>query len=90
MQAEFEHLTSVLRVWPDDKQYGDPYWGVVIRWINQREVEIMLQQQKLTPAIYRAVMVAASNIGIERLLVRTYPDGAAGPEVSRWLEVKVR
>lgn len=88
MHCEFEHLTSILRVWDDDKKYGDPYWGIVIRWINNEEVEIMLQQQKLTTAIYRAVMAEVGKFGIKRLLVRTYPQGSSGPELLRWLEVK--
>lgn len=87
MHAEFEHLTSVLRVWDDDKKHGDPYWGVAVRWINQQDVEIMLQQQPLTPAIYRTVMQAMAKAGAQRLLIRTYPTGADGPEVSRWRDV---
>lgn len=90
MHAEIEHLTSVLRVWPDDKKYGDPYWGVVVRWINREEAELMLQQQKLTTEIHRAAMVAADKLGLKRILVRTYPDGAGGPELVRWLNVPSR
>lgn len=86
--AEFEHIASLLRVWQDGEGYGDPYWGVAIRWLNRHEVEITLQQQKLTAGIYRAVMSACARLGIKRLLVRTYPDGATGPEVIRWLDVK--
>lgn len=62
MRAEFEHIASVLRVWGDGEQYGDPYWAVAVRWINRHEVEITLQQKTLTAGIYRAVMAAAAKV----------------------------
>jgi len=29
--AEFEHISSLIRVWPEGQKYGDPYWGIAIR-----------------------------------------------------------
>lgn len=87
MHAEFEHIASLLRVWPDGQTYGDPYWGVAVRWLNRHEVEITLQQQKLTAGIYRALVDAMVTAGVNRVLVRTYPDGAEGIEVTRWIDI---
>lgn len=86
--AEFEHISSWLRVYEDDKQYGDPYFGLAVRWLSRTEVELGLQQKKLTPDIYRAVMSACQKIGVKKILVRTFPQGSSGPEVTRWLDVK--
>lgn len=88
MHAEFEHIASLLRVWDDEKSYGDPYcWAVAVRWLNRHEVEIILQQQKLTAGIYRALVDAMVTAGVHRVLVRTYPDGAEGLEVTRWIDI---
>lgn len=85
--AAFEHLTSLLRVWNDGGLYGDPYWGVAVRWLNSEEVELELQQKPLTPAIYRAVMAACRRAGIKRIMLRRFPGGSTGPVVTRWLDV---
>lgn len=88
MHAEFEHIASLLRVFDDDKKYGDPYFGLAVRWLNKTEVELELQQKKLTPAIYRSIIAACEEIGVERFLVRTFPRGSRGKERIRWVEVK--
>lgn len=86
--AEMEHVSSVLRVWNDGNGYGDPFiWAVAVRWITKSEVEILLQQKQLTSGIYRAVMSEMRQAGVKRILVRTFPDGADGPQRSRWLDV---
>jgi hypothetical protein len=85
--AEFEHLASLLRVWCDGERYGDPYWGVAVRWISPTEVELELQQQKLTREIYLAVMDACRNAGVNRILVRTFPNGSSGVVKLRWINL---
>lgn len=88
MNAQIEHVSSLLRVWDDDQQYGDPYcWAVAIRWINKSEVELLLQQQHITPAIWRAVVQLCQSQGIERVLAVTYPGGSAAPPRHKWIDV---
>jgi len=88
MHAEFEHIASLLRVFDDNKKYGDPYFGLAVRWLSKTEIELELQQQKLTPAIYRSIIAACEKMGVERFLVRTFPLGSKGKERLRWVEVK--
>lgn len=87
MHAEFEHIASLLRVFDDDKKYGDPYFGLAVRWFSKTEIELELQQQKLTPAIYRSIIAACEKMGVERILVRTFPQGSGGEMQTRWIEV---
>jgi hypothetical protein len=88
--AELEHVSSLIRVWVDDNKFGDPYeWAAAVRWLNKQEVEICLQQQRLTPSVYRAVIKVLKSYGVSRILIKTYPEGSKGKEKIRWLDISV-
>lgn len=85
--AEFEHISSLIRVWPEGQKYGDPYWGIAIRQINKYEVELLLQQQKITIDIWKAVIEVCKKEGIKRILAVTYPNGSEDNPKHKWIEV---
>jgi hypothetical protein len=90
--ADIEHLTSLIRVWKNDADgYGDPFdFGVAVRWLNRHEIEITIQQTKLTPAVHRAITTELAKFGVKRIMVKTFPDGKDGPEKIRWIEVQTK
>lgn len=85
MKSEIESLVGVIRVWQDDKGYGDPYeWVATVRWRTRTEVEIMGYTKPVTPSIWKSVVRECQRKGITKILAVTYVDRK---RKERWINV---
>jgi len=76
MRAEIERIAGVLRVFDEDKEYGEPYeWAATVRWLSKDEIEIMGDVAPISCSIYRAIVDECVRLGIKRALRVTYKDG---------------
>lgn len=68
--AHLEPLTSILRVYDDGQQFEnrDPYlWSAVVRFTDGgRVAEICGMDKPITPAMWRACVRLAKEIGVEK------------------------
>ena len=56
MNAELQPLVSVLRVFPDDGKYGDPYgFCATVRHLDPKTVEIIGAMRAPKPSEWRAI-----------------------------------
>lgn len=89
VRAELEPLVSVIRVWEDDKSYGDPYeWVATVRHLDLHTVEILGYVKPLTKESVRAIHAALDQVSIKSILSVTYPEGSNGPPRKKIRTVK--
>lgn len=83
MHAKAEPLASILRVFADGNDYGDPYeWVATIRYRTTTEIEITGNIKRPTPQIWKAIALWCKEQGITRVLVVRMEDGQ---RTERWI-----
>jgi hypothetical protein len=76
MNASLEHLASVIRVFPDGGEYGDPYtFCATIRHLDRETVEIVGALRSPTPSEWRAIRAALAKGGIIKAMFTRIKDG---------------
>lgn len=73
MNAEFEPLSGIIRVFKDNEKYGDSYtWIVTCRFINKETVELMGAIKAPTLNEFKAVKNMLKQKGIKIILYKRY------------------
>ena len=76
MNADLEHLASVIRVFPDGCKYGDPYtFCAAVRHLDRETVEIVGALRSPTPSEWRAIRAALVEAGIIKAVFTRIKDG---------------
>jgi len=75
--AHIEPLAALVRVFSDGRSYGEPYdYVATLRWTDHETAEVMGALHAPLPSQWRAICIAAREVGIKRLLLtRRHPDG---------------
>ena len=70
MKGHFEPISGILRVFEDDKNYGDDYiWCVTVRFLNLTTVELLGITKAPTPSIWRAVRRVLFDMKIDTVVI---------------------
>jgi hypothetical protein len=76
MNADLEHLASVIRVYPNGGKYGDPYtFCAAVRHLDRESVEIVGALRSPTPSEWRAIRAALVEAGIVKAMFTRIKDG---------------
>jgi len=55
MHVDIEPISGILRVFAEDKQYGDKYvWACTVKYVDAHTIELMGVIEAPTPSICRA------------------------------------
>jgi len=69
MNAHFEPLCGVVRVFADGNTYGDSYeWAATCRFLDPSRVEILGVAKPMTPAMWRAIVERFCEMGVETIV----------------------
>lgn len=69
MNAHFEPLSGVVRVFQDGCTYGDSYeWAATCRFIDPSRVEILGVTKPMTPGMWRAIVERFGKMGVETIV----------------------
>jgi hypothetical protein len=69
MNAHFEPLSGIVRVFADGNTYGDSYeWCATCRFLDQKRVEILGVTKPMTPSIWRAIVERFGEMGVETIV----------------------
>lgn len=69
MNAHFEPLCGVVRVFADGYSYGDSYeWCATCRFLNPKKVEILGVTTPMTPGVWRAIVERFGEMGVETIV----------------------
>lgn len=57
VREDIEEPTTLLRIFSEEQQYGDPYVAVVtLRWISEDTVEALGMHGKMTPSLTKELL----------------------------------
>lgn len=69
MNAHFEPLSGIVRVFADGYSYGDSYeWAATCRFLDPNKVEILGVTTPMTPGIWRAIVERFGEMGVETIV----------------------
>lgn len=76
MIADLQPLVSLIRIFPEGGQYGDPYtYCATIRHLDRETVEIIGALRAPTPSEWRAIRVALADAGVTKAMFMRIKDG---------------
>ena len=69
MNAHFEPLSGVIRLFEDGKQYGDKFtWSGTVRFIDAKTVEVLGCLKAPKPSEWRLIVKLLGEMGIEEII----------------------
>ena len=69
MNAHFEPLSGIVRVFQDGCTYNDEYeWAATVRFITTKKVEILGVAKPMTPGMWRAMKEMFREMGVETIV----------------------
>ena len=73
MYAHLESLVGIIRIFEDDKKYGDPYeWSAVFRYIDKITIEICGVDKPMTEEMWHAIRKLCNEEGITKAVFYRY------------------
>jgi len=76
MNAELQHLVSVLRIFPDYGTYGDPYgFCATVRHLDPKTVEIIGAMRAPKPSEWRAIRECLRKAGADTAIFTRIKNG---------------
>ena len=73
MKTHVEHLISIIRIFDDNMEYGDPYiWSATLKFIDIETVEIVGVDKPITISMYRVIKKALIDMGVVRAIFYRY------------------
>lgn len=69
MNAHFEPLAGVIRVFEDGKSYGDEYvWCATCRFLDVDRVEILGVTKPMKPSVWRSIVEKFREMGVSKIV----------------------
>ena len=85
-KAHLEHLSGVVRVFEDGRDFGDPYcFAATVRWKDPTTVEILGITKPPVPSDWRAMRELFAEMSVSRVEIKRRREG--GEEELRVIEV---
>ncbi len=76
MWADFEPLTSVLRVFADGARWGDPYvWSASIRYLDKETIEFLGILRAPKPSEWRVIIEECVKLDIKKVVFYRMKNG---------------
>lgn len=71
MHAHIEPIAGVVRIFENERQWGDPFvWSCTIRWRNITEVELLGVTKPPTATQMRALIKTLQRAGITAVIIK--------------------
>ena len=83
MNAHFEPISGVIRLFEDGKGYGDKYtWAGTVRFIDAKTVEVLGCTSAPKPSEWRAIVQCVKDVGVKEIIFyRIRSDGTTDKHV---------